>query len=651
MIVEYGRDLPSWSPAQEDDTVRFLELMGKLVRYFNGDDLSVLDTTSIQEPEDLTEKYSTHFRRAEEFLNNRLGVFEICIDHCVGCREHQTTFRHQEAEFVGMHNTVYRLLADEFPDAEIIGNKYGPPLPGTFAVFIEAVGPNQLWDADGRLYLYRHKEGAKLYPREMMDFLYLIVYCYGGVAQFAAAQAEYRKENGSKERDASATVGVLAPPAEQSMKVKKPRTEQEYEPDAQMYCMNWACHDKQYVHGKNHKRACKHHPGRWEFGSIHALWPENWTCCRRGWDEPGCRRGFHRGVPSAFVPKKCIARGEINPHTSMPDSTCGQTFPDPATCGKKYIQDGSACKVHSGYKEITPANTYQWTCCGAELGLDEIDHSTCVEQAHTFADWPDEEAKSYFVTKSVSNPGLSRSEQYVSFKAYAKTSRYFNSNIIPYVDAFQKKANREHLMTVQRYCLNSACEHEYKEVDNQDKACRCHPGYWDFGHSGIQTTVNSETQRIILWDNHWRCCGGGWEAVGCTLMRHKGPPLDKLGERRWKWPSEGAKRYFKKKTSKHWQDKLASKSLTREQVSAKFDRILKEMKRDVLPARSLHHICMALDLHILCVSEEIGFMYKYQDVVSGLAEQALQNNRGDISKEDFLNWWFAPLEEIRPTMA
>jgi hypothetical protein len=134
-------------------------------------------------------------------------------------------------------------------------------------------------------------------------------------------------------------------------------------------------------------------------------------------------------------------------------------------------------------------------------------------------------------------------------------------------------------------------------------------------------------------------------------MRHKGPPLDKLGERKWKWPSEGAKRYFKKKTSKHWQDKLASKHLTREQVSAKFDRILKEMKRDVLPARSLHHICMALDLHILCVSEEIGFMYKYQDVVSGLAEQALQNNRGDISKEDFLNWWFAPLEEIRPTMA
>jgi hypothetical protein len=57
---------------------------------------------------------------------------------------------------------------------------------------------------------------------------------------------------------------------------------------------------------------------------------------------------------------------------------------------------------------------------------------------------------------------------------------------------------------------------------------------------------------------------------------------------------------------------------------------------------------MALNQLILCVSGEIGFMFNYQDVVSGLADTALQNDRGDIRKDDFLNWWFTPLEEIRP---
>lgn len=652
-VIEYGRDLPSWSSAQEDDVVRFLDLMEKLSRYFNGEEVSILnlDSSVVQEEVDPAEKYSAHFRKAEDFLNKRLGAFEICIDHCIGCSLHQTTFRHRESDFAEMHNKVYRLLADEFPDAEIIGNKYGTPMPGTFSVYLEGVGPTKLWEPNGRLYLYKHKEGATLFPREMLDFLYLLIYCYGGVDKFAAAQAQHRKENGEKQRDPASHVGLASAATENPVKVRKPKTEQDYEPDTLMYCVNWACQDKQYVYGKNNKKACKHHPGRWEFGSIHALWPENWTCCRRGWDEPGCRRGFHRGVPNSFVPKKCIARGEINPHTDMPDSTCGLTFPDPATCGKKFVPDSTACKIHSGYKEITPSNTFQWTCCGAELGLDEIDHTFCLEQAHTFASWPDEEAKSYFVTKSVSNPGLSRNSQTVSFRAFAKTSRFFNTKIIPYVDPYQKKATREQLMTAQRFCLNSACEREFKEVDNHDKACRCHTGYWDFGHSGIQTTIDGETQRIILWEPHWRCCGGEWEKTGCSLMRHKGPVLEKLGERKWKWPSEGAKRYFKKKTSKHWQEKLATKNLTREQLSEKFDRLLRDMKREMLPAKSLHRMCMALSLHILCVSEDIGFMYKYQDVVSGLAEQALMNQRGDISKEDFLNWWFAPLEEIRPSMA
>jgi hypothetical protein len=647
-LVVYGRDLPSWSESPEDDVVSFFDLTEKLNRFFNGEEVSVLETSVVKEEEDPAEKYSALFRKADDFLNNRMGSFEVCIDYCVGCSTHQTTFRHREAEYADMHNQVYRLLADEFPDVEVVGNKYGPPQAGHFTVFLEGVGPAKLRDAEGRLYLYKHKEGSRLYPREMLDFLYLMVYCYGGAAKFAAAQAEYRKENGEKPKDPSSSAGIVAAPAEKPKKVRKPKTEEEHELDTPMYCLNWGCENKLYIYGKNHKKACRSHPGRWEFGSIHGLWPENWTCCRKEWLGQGCRRVFHRGVPNSFVTQKCIARGAINPHTNQPDSTCGLSFPDPATCGKKYVVDSSACKIHSGFKEISPSNTFIWNCCGVELGLDEIDRTFCVEQAHSFASWPDEEAKSYFVTKSVSNPGIQRSQQSVSFKAFAKTSRFFNTEIKPYVDPYQKKMDRANLMTVPRYCLHSACEKEYKDENNTDTSCICHPGYWDFGHAGMQITSNGETQRIVLWDPHWTCCRRDWESTGCTQMRHKGPLLEKLPERKWRWPSEGAKRYFKKKTSQHWKDKLASKNLSRPQLAEKFDRLLREMKYDLLPARNMHRMCMALNLHILCVSEDIGFMFKYQDVVSGLAEKALQNDRGDIRRDDFLNWWFAPLEEIRP---
>lgn len=60
----------------------------------------------------------------------------------------------------------------------------------------------------------------------------------------------------------------------------------------------------------NHKKACKCHTGRWDFGYSgqkvssavggvdpdELLWKPHWTCCRQGWEEEGCTRTFHRGV-------------------------------------------------------------------------------------------------------------------------------------------------------------------------------------------------------------------------------------------------------------------------------------------------------------------------------------------------------------------
>lgn len=42
----------------------------------------------------------------------------------------------------------------------------------------------------------------------------------------------------------------------------------------------------------------------------------------------------------------------------------------------------------------------------------------------------------------------------------------------------EKKLNLKEKM-----CLNWACGKIYKQVNNHKKACKCHPGKWDFGYS------------------------------------------------------------------------------------------------------------------------------------------------------------------------
>lgn len=39
------------------------------------------------------------------------------------------------------------------------------------------------------------------------------------------------------------------------------------------------------------------------------------------------------------------------------------------------------------------------------------------------------------------------------------------------------------LLAKDRICLNWACNKTYKMLTNHKKACKCHPGKWDFGYS------------------------------------------------------------------------------------------------------------------------------------------------------------------------
>jgi hypothetical protein len=62
--------------------------------------------------------------------------------------------------------------------------------------------------------------------------------------------------------------------------------------------------------------------------------------------------------------------------------------------------------------------------------VDDIDDTYCVEDKHRFAEWPDEEAKVYFITKRVTK----FDEAQPNFSRMLHTSRFFNGDIQPYVN-------------------------------------------------------------------------------------------------------------------------------------------------------------------------------------------------------------------------
>jgi len=78
----------------------------------------------------------------------------------------------------------------------------------------------------------------------------------------------------------------------------------------------------------------------------------------------------------------------------------------------------------------------------------------------------------------------------------------------PAVSADEEKK----LKNKDRYCLNWACTKVYKESNNHKKACRCHPGKWDFGYSGqkVSTAASGGDPDEMLWKPHWTCCMRAW---------------------------------------------------------------------------------------------------------------------------------------------
>eukprot|EP01017_Pseudomicrothorax_dubius_P010234 TRINITY_DN13626_c0_g1_i1.p1 TRINITY_DN13626_c0_g1~~TRINITY_DN13626_c0_g1_i1.p1 ORF type:complete len:146 (+),score=47.27 TRINITY_DN13626_c0_g1_i1:59-439(+) len=116
--------------------------------------------------------------------------------------------------------------------------------------------------------------------------------------------------------------------------------------------------------------------------------------------------------------------------------------------------------------------------------------------------------------------------------------------------------------------------------------------------------------------------------------------------RKVKWPSDLLQKQFRKVISENWKNKVAVYSHPPEKVAEIFDNMAKR-NGGVVPTSKLAALCDRLNLHLLVISDDLSFHFKFLDVVTKQAEIQLDEG-GYIGRAAFLKWWFAGLNTIRP---
>ena len=321
------------------------------------------------------------------------GGFELIINHCYKCEDHQTTTRHMEFQFIDKFNEITEGIQYMFPNIKIYGNYDDLEYYGCFDVYIHGIGP--FFDNKGRYFLFK-KNARGRFPRitELTDKLVALSMVYGGSINMEKAQNQFNTENmsiiGKKSKYFHESPAVLSTKAEE-IKNKyynsKSRLNSKIDMNTTKFlCSNWGC-GKEFVQAQNTNKSCIYHSGVWQFGSINGYWPECWSCCEGGWDSEGCTIGYHKGIKKDEKMYLCLNYGELNPTTKRPDSACG-----------KYFLEGceSGCFYHTGYlkKGI-------FTCCGGDR-----ESKGCFEDKHQTKKYPDTKAKLYFYPKPIINPGI-----------------------------------------------------------------------------------------------------------------------------------------------------------------------------------------------------------------------------------------------------
>jgi hypothetical protein len=66
------------------------------------------------------------------------------------------------------------------------------------------------------------------------------------------------------------------------------------------------------------------------------------------------------------------------------------------------------------------------------------------------------------------------------------------------------------------------------------------------------------------------------------------------------------------------------------------------MPMDILPK-----LCDFLNMHILVISEDMSYHFKFMDLCNGKAYEILKNEKDFLDREKFVEWWFLPLRKLK----
>ncbi|CAK81396.1 unnamed protein product (macronuclear) [Paramecium tetraurelia] len=547
------------------------------------------------------------------------GKFQIIINRCSDCDKHKTTTWHNEADFANKFNEIGQILKDLFPNIEVIGNWDKTQQLEHFDVYIRGIGQSSQMDKEGRVFLFKKNEKLvkflDCFLKRMLkvyDEIVLTAQAYGDTNSMAIKQEQFLRTNNYSQRSKIAHDHPCNVPEKQE---KSEKGEAQYA-GSDFICKNWGCGQPyKFDATPNGIKTCKHHPGRYEFGSKHGLWPECWTCCGKKWEAEGCKLEYHKGVPEKDFYNICINVGPLDPRTGFPEGTCGMKFQD---------GDSSECKYNSG--------------------------------THQAAKWPDPAAKVYFVQKLHINPAQKEKETQPNKNIQVRPDVFRETK--PYYEFINKDRQRQmKLIETEkelRICTNWACGKQYREIENRKKnMCRSHPGVFDFGHTAtkIQEAIEEYKQEKgskILWKPHWTCCRKSWNEPGCLLSKHSGPLVIEYKPNKYLWPDPKAQIYFKKKVSENWTKMLEqSHSLTPETASLKYDLLCKTLgSGGQISVYKLPELCDKFELNLWVCSEDLAFQFKFTDIMEGRAQEYLADTSGNIDKHKFLDWWFADVNRM-----
>ena len=562
------------------------------------------------------------------------GNFELVINHCYDCHNHQKTTRHHyEYTFVEKFNQIGEAVKNQFPNAVVIGNLDEQEYLSNFDVYLRHTGLP--CDYKGRYVVYC-KRDTKQFPSvtDIVDKLICLSIMYGSSMNVEKAQFEDLKADMIKSKichEHPATLSEKAEKIKQKILSKKPETKIDPE-RTPFFCLNNGC-NKEFVQNKNKSNSCRYHPGVYQFGSYNGYWPECWTCCEGKWNAPGCKKGKHNGVLAENRIMLCINHGEPG-EDGHPDSACGTWFTNRSIDG---------CKFHSGFIEKGV-----YTCCQGGK-----DSPGCQEGQHRTATFPEPEAKLYFYPKILNNPGLKfdKKEVLPTVADQIKACGYFKKiQEYPEVGKIykRKKDKEEREKEMDRICFNVGCKKIYKETNNDDKCCKCHPGRWDFGGNGsgvkmsdIYYKYNHPIDDKILLDNiwkpHWTCCGGDWKSKPCTRCRHHGPLKrdEEKYEGRFKYPDVRYKLYFKRVVSDKWTSYMENYQLTEARLRKICESWTSPIRIDELPK-----ICDKLYMNYLILQEDPSYAMKYWDIIEKSNSIEYFCKEDMCEKEKFIKWWF-----------